>query len=394
MASAIDHYDHITQLLEKGENVNVINLDFAKAFDKVDFQVILKKNKTTWNVDVKSGVPQESILDPLLFLVLMGDIDHTVASAFLSSFADDTRVLKGIATQADVQDLQLDLDAICQWGEDNNMTFNSNKFEWLRYGYNHELKENTSYLYSDGQPITVVDNVKDLGITMSSDGTFKNHINTAIHTANHLCGWTLRTFYSRHRQPMLTLWKTLIRPKLDYCFIRKNPRNPTPVILGATEGDIFVLSGKKTGTLPGYLPVVNTRRPGSQFSGTDSEIKSRWHQRRGRYCQVPHVGRSGTTAAQNLRLSSFAVHAPRLFNSPPDYIRNTTDCSLNVFKGLLDTFLASVPGDSLIRGYTAYRRADTNSLLDMVRFATAQSMLRLEEPDKISDAGGGHLWSP
>ena len=130
------------------------------------------------------------------------------------------------------------------------------------------------------------------------------------------------------------------------------------------------------------------------FSGTDSEIKSRWHQRRGRYCQVPHVGRSGTTAAQNLRLSSFAVHAPRLFNSLPDYIRNTTDCSLNVFKGLLDKFLASVPDEPLICGYTAYRRADTNSLLDMVRFATAQSLPGLEEPDNISDAGGGHPWSP
>ena len=119
---------------------------------------------------------------------------------------------------------------------------------------------------------------------MSSDGTFKNHINTAIHTANHLCGWTLRTFYSRHRQPMLML--TLICPKARLLLPamepkqnrrypgtgtsakklhQEDPRNPTPVILGTTEGDIFVLSGKKTGTLPGYLPVANTRRPGSQF---------------------------------------------------------------------------------------------------------------------------------
>ena len=106
------------------------------------------------------------------------------------------------------------------------------------------------------------------------------------------------------------------------------------------------------------------------------------------------IGRSGTTAAQNLRLSSFAVHAPGLFNSLPDYIRNTTDCSLNVFKGLLDKFLASVPDEPLIRGYTAYLRADTNSLFDMARFATAQSLPGLEEPDNISDAGGGHPWSP
>ena len=83
------------------------------------------------SVDMKSGVQQGSVLGPQLFLVLMGDIDHRVASAFLSSFADDTRVLKGIITQADVQNLQLDLDVIYQWAEDNNMTFNSNKFECL-----------------------------------------------------------------------------------------------------------------------------------------------------------------------------------------------------------------------------------------------------------------------
>ena len=345
----------------------------------------------------------------------MGGIDHRVASAFLSSFADETRVLKGINTQADIQDLQLDLDAIYQWAEDNNMTFNSNKFECLRYGYNHELKENTSYLSSDGQPITVVDNVKDLGKTMSSDGTFKNHINTAIHTANHLCGWTLRTFYSRHRQPMLTLWKTLIHPKLDYCSQLWNPNKTGDIqeleqvqrsfirkIQGIQhlsyweqlkETSLYSLERRRECYQVIYLwRILEGQVP--NFSGTDSEIKSRWHQRRGRYCQVPHDSRSGTTAPQNLRLSSFAVHAPRLFNSLPDYIRNTTDCSLNVFKGLLDKFLASVPDEPLIRGYTAYRRADTNSLLDMVRFATAQSLPGLEEPDNISDAGGGHPWSP
>ena len=123
LSQLIDHYDHITQLLEKGENVDVIYLDFAKAFDKVNFQVILRKIKQLgisgklgrWiysflsgrkqsvtvngikscSVDVKSGVPQGSVLGPLLFLVLMGDIDHRVASAFLSSFADDTPSTEG-----------------------------------------------------------------------------------------------------------------------------------------------------------------------------------------------------------------------------------------------------------------------------------------------------------
>ena len=77
---------------------------------------------------VISGVPQGSVLGPLLFLVLIGDIDKEVATAFLSSFADDTRVGKGIATSSDVEDLQRDLQAVYQWSVDNNMEFNADKF--------------------------------------------------------------------------------------------------------------------------------------------------------------------------------------------------------------------------------------------------------------------------
>ena len=94
--------------------------------------------------DVKSGVPQGSVLGPLLFLVLIGDIDREVATAFVSSFADDTRAANGISTNADVCDLQVHLDA--HWADENNMEFNNTKFECLRYGCNNDLKACTSYV--------------------------------------------------------------------------------------------------------------------------------------------------------------------------------------------------------------------------------------------------------
>ena len=131
---------HITRFLDSGQNVDVIYIDFAKVFDKVDYLVTMKQLKGlgipgklgTWlhaflsnrkqavvvngtksmPADVTSGVPQGSVLGPLLFMVLIGDIDREVATAFVSSFADDTRAANGISTNANVCDLQVDLDAI------------------------------------------------------------------------------------------------------------------------------------------------------------------------------------------------------------------------------------------------------------------------------------------
>ena len=156
-------------------------------------------------------------LGPLLFLVIIGDIDREVATSFVASFADDTRAVNGISTNADVYDLQVDLDAIYHWADENNMEFNNPKFECLRYGCNNDLKACTSYKVKSGEWITVVDHVKDLGVTLSSDGNFEEHIHNVLYNANKLCGWVLRTFNTRKTLPMMTLWKTLIRSRLDYC---------------------------------------------------------------------------------------------------------------------------------------------------------------------------------
>ena len=83
-------------------------------------------------LEISSGVPQGSVLGPLLFLVLIGDIDKDITSTFVSSFADDTRVAKDISSVEDVETLQLDLQSIYEWGEENNMEFNFPKFETLR----------------------------------------------------------------------------------------------------------------------------------------------------------------------------------------------------------------------------------------------------------------------
>ena len=93
------------------------------------------------------------MLGPLLFLILIGDIDAELGTFFLSSFADDTRVSKGIGTTQDSDLLQVDLAKIYQWAERDNQWFNVKKLELLRYGTNIDLKEQTHYAGPDGNRI-------------------------------------------------------------------------------------------------------------------------------------------------------------------------------------------------------------------------------------------------
>ena len=73
---------------------------------------------------VISGVPQGSVLGPLLFLILIADIDAEVIHAIIKSFADDTRAMQGINTKEDVTTLQRELEKIYKWSDDNNMGLN------------------------------------------------------------------------------------------------------------------------------------------------------------------------------------------------------------------------------------------------------------------------------
>ena len=245
LSQLLRHHDQVTRKLEEGKNVDVIYLDFAKAFDKLDYRVTLQKlhdmgitgNLLQWinsflsnrfqcvyvqgekssPVQVKSGVPQGSVVGPLLFLIMLQDIDSETNFATISSFADDTRVLAGITSMEDVAALQADLDKIYQWSNNNNATFNSEKFECLRYGYDKTLINDSYYSSNTQSKIECKPFVRDLGVTICADGGFEKHISNVATSANQKCAWILRTFRTRDRFPLLILWKSLVRPILDYC---------------------------------------------------------------------------------------------------------------------------------------------------------------------------------
>ena len=127
-------------------------------------------------VQIRSGVPQESVLCPLLFLIHISDINYEIADSTVSFFADDTRILLGIKDEEDTLMLQNYLHKLYKWADTNNMKFNANKFELLRYGKEQEIKSATTYKSYDDSHIDNKEQVRDLGIMMSNPATFTLHI--------------------------------------------------------------------------------------------------------------------------------------------------------------------------------------------------------------------------
>ena len=105
---------------------------------------------TSSEAQVRSGIPQGSLLGPPLFLIHISDINYETADTTLSCFADDTIILLGIKDEEDTQMLQNDLHKLYNWEDTNNMKFNENKFELLLYGLllygkGQEIKSATTY---------------------------------------------------------------------------------------------------------------------------------------------------------------------------------------------------------------------------------------------------------
>ena len=194
-------------------------------FYQTDNYVLIVVNGTTSSeAQVRCGVPQRSVLGPLLFLIHISDINCEIADSTVSCFTDDARILLGIKNEEDTQMLQNDLHKLYKWADTINIKFNANRFELLRYGKKREIKSATTYKSYDDSNIDDKESVRDLGIMMSNTATFILHIRNIVKKVRDKMGWVLRVFQSRQRSPMLTLLKSLI-----------SCHSPTRVLLPALE---------------------------------------------------------------------------------------------------------------------------------------------------------------
>ena len=176
-------------------------------------QVILANGAKSSEARVISGIPQGTVLGPLLFLVMINDLPDSVDDSMVSIFADDTKVIKEID---DIEKLQDDINRVYAWQEQNNLLFNSKKFELLRHGRNEALK---SSIHPKPSGIDIIEEKKvvtDLGVKMNNKADFLDHIEKVCSKTSQKSGWILRTFSCRSTHFMKLMWKTLVQGHIDY----------------------------------------------------------------------------------------------------------------------------------------------------------------------------------
>ena len=169
-----------------------------------------------------SGISQGSVLGPVLFLVFINDFPDVI-EVLLKLFADDAKVYNIMSNLNDVHPLQRSVDNAGRWSIDWDMLFNLNKCHQLHVG-----QQDTGYVYTmetrDGtHAIEKVANEKDLGVIIDSKLTFRDHIASKINLANRTLGLIFRTFTFLDTEMFLTLYKTLVRPHLEYATVVWSP---------------------------------------------------------------------------------------------------------------------------------------------------------------------------
>ena len=256
----------------------------------------------------------------------------------------------------DIQLLQADLDAVFNWAENNNMEFNSDKFELLKYRLRGStVQDSAGYKSNIGSEIEEKAHSKDRVVTLSSDSTFSGHIGEKVASVKTKIGWVLCTFRTRERQPMLALWTQLILCDLDYCSQLRNPSKTGDIqalellqrsYLRCINGMHGLNYWEQLGELKlhslehrqeRYIAIYIWRILEGRVPNFDmTPVSFRWHPRRGRECLVPRVSGTASSFIQRVCYCSLPIKGPSIFNSLPQSVRNITGCNMETFKAGLD----------------------------------------------------------
>jgi hypothetical protein len=236
-------FHEISSVLDNAGQVDMIYLDFSKAFDSVSHKLLVHKLQSfgihsdllnwfsaylsgreqrvvvegiqsDW-LPVISGVPQGSILGPLLFLLYINDMPSVAQHTSLALFADDSKCYKKISHISDCVQLQNDIDALFEWSQKWDLKFHPSKCQIICVTRKRNVIEFDYKM--NGVTLERINSIKDLGIDISSTLVWDDHVNRVVAKCNKKLGMIKRAIgFTAPPNVSKTLYAALIRSDLEY----------------------------------------------------------------------------------------------------------------------------------------------------------------------------------
>ena len=379
----LEYLEYITSAVDEGKSVDIIYLDFAKAFDKVPHQrlllvlrahgidghvaawieewltdrkqrVVLGGHMSDW-ADVTSGVPQGSVLGPTLFSIYINTLDNYIVnlSPILSKFADDTKAGRIINDSNDSAQLQEAILLLEKWASDWQMQFNPSKCSIMHFGATNP--RHNYYMYD--QLLNESNCEKDVGVMIAEDLKPTQHVLKSVAAANQVLGLMSRGFHFRDKKIWIGLYKTYVRPHLEYAVSSWSPWTQKDINLVEKVQERAVnmcsgLAGKSYSEKLVELKLMSlaTRRTRADLIQTwkilnkkDNVDEKIW------FTRVRDVAVRETRASASLanlvvprtnleiRKNFFSVRSPKIWNEVPENIKIAT--SLDAFKNQVSEWL-------------------------------------------------------
>ena len=250
VTNLLSFYSRVIEMTQERHGwVDCIYLDLKKAFDKVphrrliwkleemggltgrniawmrnyldgrEMRTIVKGETSDWR-NVTSGVPQGSVLAPIMFLIYINDMPKEIKS-YMSLFADDAKLLRKIEKLNDCEALQEDLNRIMEWSRKWEMEFNVNKCHVMEIGIS---EARPTWKYTMGmEEIKKVHEEKDLGVTIQDNLKPEKHIGKIFGDTYRMLRNIRVAFHYMDKEMMKKILTTMIRPKLEYAAVIWSP---------------------------------------------------------------------------------------------------------------------------------------------------------------------------